>query len=336
MSRAIPEKELPVFWPVFSHDLMPIKEGEHAYVFFEDNNNKTHGLWLTRAPDPMKSENVNLVPAEQKFKDNKENNVSDVEINKAAQGSDSANLRQPKQSDDFSKDKDVPPFTARVGDRVIQGSNNTLILLTRDRKDKPDSGQKDGSGTIFLIAGRKDKETINLKDDQAFIVISAKSDIDDYLEAKYADSDPGKKSGVATVSIKSDEIRIVGRKGMRIIVEDGDVFVSAKGKLTVETEKEAVLKTKDKLNVEASSDITLKSNSKVTLDCNQIDVGTGGEEAVLGKTIRDIVKDYIGTNTTHTHPSAMGPTGPSVDLIPARDTAEAKLAMALSKTVKIK
>lgn len=61
-----------------------------------------------------------------------------------------------------------------------------------------------------------------------------------------------------------------------------------------------------------------------------------GEKAVLGETIKGIIKDYIGTNTTHTHPSAMGPTGPSIDLIPAKITAEIKLALCLSNTVKIK
>jgi hypothetical protein len=319
MSRAIPEKDLPVFWPFFPYDLMPIKEGEHAYVVFEDNNNRTHGLWLTRAPDPMKSENLNLVPGEKKYEENDDNNASGVEIQKAAQGSDSANINQAKQSEEFTKEE-VVPFTARIGDRAINGSNNTL------------SGQEKESGTIFLITGRKDKEKINLKDDKAFIVISSKTDIDDNLDIKPGD----KKSGVSTVAIKSDEIRIIARKGMKVVVEEGDVFISAKGKLTVETEKETILKTKDKLNIEASSDINIKSSSKVVLDCNQIDIGPGGEKAILGETIQGIVKDYIATNTTHTHPSAMGPTGPSVDLIPARVQAEIKLAMCLSNTVKIK
>jgi hypothetical protein len=60
--RATPDKELPVFWPLFPHDLMPIKEGEHVYVIFEDNNNRTHGLWISRAPDNFKIEQLNLVP----------------------------------------------------------------------------------------------------------------------------------------------------------------------------------------------------------------------------------------------------------------------------------
>lgn len=297
MSRAIPEKDLPVFWPLFPHDLMPIKEGEHAYVLFEDNNNRTHGLWITRAPDPMKSENVNLVPAEQKFKDNRENNVSDVEINKAAQGSDSANIKQPKQSEEFSKDKDVPPFTARVGDRAIQGSNNTLILLTRDRIDEPGSGQKDKSGTIFLIAGRKGKEKINLKDDEAFIVISQKTDVDTNLDIKAGDS----RDGVATVAIKSDEIRIVGRKGMKIIVENGDVFVKADGKLNIETTKDISVKTDGKIDMKASG------------------VNVGGEDSPaaradkLSQLWNQLKIEFTNWSNTVMYNTAMGPTiGPGV------------------------
>jgi hypothetical protein len=43
-------EDLPVFWPMFSHDIMPVKEGEHVYVVFEDSTEKTHGLWLSRIP----------------------------------------------------------------------------------------------------------------------------------------------------------------------------------------------------------------------------------------------------------------------------------------------
>lgn len=312
--RATPDKELPVFWPLFPHDLMPIKEGEHVYVIFEDNNNRTHGLWVSRAPDNFKIEQLNLVPGEKKYQDNPDADSSDVGIDKASQDTD-LDATQPKQSDDFVKE-DIPPFTARVGDRVIQGSNNTLILLTRDRVDDPTTGQKEGSGTIFLIAGRKDKEKINLKDDQAFIIISSKTDVDKNLAIK-GGSD---KSGVSTVAIKSDEIRISARKGMKVYVEKGDVYIKNDGKL----------------NIDTSGEVNIKSGKKIVLDCSAIEAGGGGEKAVLGDTLKGLIKGYIDSNTTHTHPSAMGPTGPSIDLVPAQIQAGLKLEQILSNTVKVK
>lgn len=318
-NRAIPEKDLPVFWPFFPYDLMPIKEGEHVYVIFEDNNNKSHGLWLTRIPESNKVDKLNLVPGEKKYEDNEDNDYNNVNVQKSAQASESPNLTQPKQSEDFAKE-DIPPFTARVGDRAIHGSNNTLILLSRDRIDEPNTGEKEESGTILMVTGRKDAEKLNLKEDKSYVLISSKTDVDDNLGINAGSS----KKGVATIALKSDEIRISARKGMKIVVEDsnggsGDIFIVNKGKMTIETDKE----------------INIKSKEKIVLDCNAIEVGTNGEKAVLGDTMKGLISDYITDNTTHTHPSAMGPTGPSVDLIPAKIKATIKLEQSLSNSVKI-
>jgi hypothetical protein len=307
--RATPEEELPVFWPLFPYDIMPIKEGEHAYVIFEDNSNRTHGLWVTRIPESKKVDKLNLVPGEKKYEENKDNDYSD----KAAQGT-LLEVKQPKQSEEFAKE-DVPDFTARIGDRAIHGSNNTLILLSRDRKDKPDSGEEKGAGSIFLIAGRKKKEEINIEKDgdDSVILISMKSEVDANFGIKDAKAGKDAKAD-ASIVVRSNEIRISARTGMKIIVDKGDLYIKADGKVTVEAEKEIMLKTKDKLNVEASSDITLKSNSKVTLDCNQIEVGTGGEKAVKGETLVGILADVVQGLMTDIRPSAMGPVAPAGSL----------------------
>ena len=314
IDRATPEEDLPVFWPFFPFDGMPIKEGEHAYVVFEDNSNKSHGLWLTRIPENNKIDQLNLVPGDKKYQENDANDTSSVALSKAAQDTE-LEAKQPKQSDDFAKEE-IPPFTPRVGDRTIQGSNNTLISLSRDRIDEPSSGIKSESGTIFLVAGRKDKENLNLKDDKAFIIISSKTDVDKNLSIKAGDE----KSGVSTVAIKADEIRISARKGMKIVVDSGDVYIKNDGKL----------------NIESSGEVNVKSGKKIVLDCSSIEVGGGGEKAVLGDTLKGLIDDYVGSNTTHTHPSAMGPTGPSVDLVSAKIQASIKLAQILSNTVKVK
>lgn len=313
--RATPEKELPVFWPLFPFDLMPVKEGEHVYVIFEDNNNRTHGLWVSRAPDNFKIEQLNLVPGEKKYKDNPDGDSSDVGIDAAAQDTD-LDATQPKQSDDFVKE-DVPPFTARVGDRAIHGSNNTLILMTRDRVDDPSTGQKEGSGTIFLIAGRKDKEKINLKDDQAFIIISSKTDVDKNLAIKGGDD----KSGVSTVAIKSDEIRISARKGMKVYVEKGDVFIKADGKL----------------NIETSKDISVKTDAKVDIKAAGVNVGGEDSPATRADKLQTLwtqLKTQLTVwSSSVIYSTAMGPTiGPGVPplQVPAWDSSIA------SNNVKVK
>jgi hypothetical protein len=275
---------------------MPIKEGEHAYVIFEDNSNRTHGLWLTRIPESKKIDKLNLVPGEKKYEENKDNNYSD----KAAQGS-ALDVKQPKQSDDFAKE-DVPDFTARVGDRVIHGSNNTLILLSRDRKDKPDSGEKKEAGSIFLIAGRKKKEEINIQKDgdDSVILISMKSEVDANFGIKDAKAGKDAKAD-ASIVVRSNEIRISARKGMKIIVDKGDLYIKADGKV----------------NVESSDDITVKTDKKVDIKADKVNVGGEDGPGVLGDKLQQLwtklTTELTKWSSTVMYNTAMGPTiGPGV------------------------
>ncbi len=175
-------------------------------------------------------------------------------------------VKQPKQSPDFAKE-DIPDFTVRVGDRAIHGSNNTLILLTRDRINKPDSGEKKESGSIFLIAGRKKKEEINIEKDgdASVILISMKSEVDANFGIK--DMKAGKDAKAdASIVVRSNEIRISARKGMKIIVDKGDLYIKADGKV----------------NVESTDDITIKTDKKVDIKADKIHVGGDSHPAVLG------------------------------------------------------
>lgn len=260
MDRTLKDEDLDVFWPFFPFDVMPIKEGEHVYVLFEDNINKRHGLWVTRIPEPFNVDNLNLVPAEKKYQESSDNDSSDVGIDQALIDTE-INLPKPTLSAEFVKEE-VPDFKPRVGDRVINGSNNTMICLSRDRVDKIDSGLKEGSGTIHLVAGRADKDNFNFKTDKAFGIISAKTDIDKNLSIKVGDE----KSGVSTVAFVGDEIRIVARKGSKVIVEDGDLYLYGK-------------------NVYHSD----KSNNT--------------EPHVLGETLKKILNDFIDTINNHTLPT---------------------------------
>lgn len=272
---------------------MPIKEGEHVYVIFEDNGRKTHGLWLTRAPDNKKTEQLNLVPGEKKYKDNPNNDTSDVGIEQSAQSSD-LNVKQIKQSDEFAKE-DVPDFTARIGDRVIQGSNNTLILLSRDRIDDPSSGQKKGSGTIFLVAGRQDKEKLNLKKDQSLVIVSSKTDIDNNLGISVGDA----KSSVASVALVSDEVRAFAKKGMKLVVDGGDLYMTGKNLYFA-------------------------------------DKSSNTEPAVLGKTLSQVFSDMLDAIGNFQLPTPAGPAPlqPLKTVIQAK--IQAGLNNMLSKTINLK
>ena len=206
--------DLPVFWPLFPYDTFPLKETEHVYVIFET---PSHGIWLSRIPEPFDVDNKNITPGIEKYKLNGAN-ISEQQIQ------DLSSAAEPLEASPEFQKESVPKFTARIGDRTLQGSNNTLVVLGRDRADTVSSGEKSQAGTIDLVAGRVDEENMNMKDDKSRIFITMNSDVDGNFDIKV-----GEASGPSSaIVVKSDEIRIISRNGMKIIVEAGDVTIDAK------------------------------------------------------------------------------------------------------------
>lgn len=261
------KEDLPIFWPLFSHDVMPIKEGEHVYALFEDNEEKSHGLWIARIPEPFQLDNVNYIDGSKKFEEDPDNDISSVGKDQAVQDTD-----EKPEAIEVPEEltvEDVPAFTARVGDRVVQGSNNTTIVLGRDRPSDVDSGEKEGAGTIDIVAGRDGAEDMNMADDASRIYISMNSDVDANFEIE-----AGEGAGPsAAIAVKSDEIRLIARNGMKIVVGDGEPFsfvVEADGKVTVE----------------AASDVFVKSDTKAVIEAPTVNLGgdNATENVILGLT----------------------------------------------------
>lgn len=207
-------EDLPVFWPLFPFDIFPVKENEEVYVIFDG---KDHGLWISRIPEPFEVDDRNNVPSIKKYRLN-DSSISEQQVQDITQPSDKVNV-----SLEFQQEK-VPKFTARVGDRVIEGSNNALIILGRDRISDIDSGEKESAGTIHLVVGRQKEEDLDIEKDLSTIIISMKTNVDDNFKTNGIGSD---QSQVAAIGIRSDEIRIVARKGMKIVVEGGDLYLDA-------------------------------------------------------------------------------------------------------------
>ena len=218
--KDLADSDLAVYWPVFSHDIMPLKEGEHVYVLWEDMIEKTHGLWLTRIPEPNNVANSNLVLGTDKYLADSNNDFSDIGAAQAVQDS-STQPAAITQSPDFVAET-IYPFNARVGDRVIQGSNNTIITLGRDRPGNAESGiNAEGAGTIDIVAGRAVSADMDMINDKARVYIGANTDGDTNLNIQVGP--PAGPSAFAVV--KGDEVRIIARNGMKIVVEGGDVII---------------------------------------------------------------------------------------------------------------
>ena len=128
----------------------------------------------------------------------------------------------------------VPNYKSGVfggSETVISGRNNTWIILGRDRNADAMSGYggkaNTQAGAIDIVVGRMG----NLKDgpkskirvdpcfftDSARIYISQKSDIDDYFKLV----GNTQLEGVSGIGIKADGVRIIGRRGVKIVSGTG-------------------------------------------------------------------------------------------------------------------
>ena len=215
-------EDLGVFWPLFPFDLLPVKESEHVYVIFEDPNKKDHGLWITRIPEPNNVDNPNLTPGLRKFEQNSANEMGSSP-EKAVQDT----VIDPgiaEVSPEFPVNENITGFRARVGDRVIQGSHNTLVVLGRDRPTNAESGETADAGTIDIVAGRvAGSADVDPAADKSRIYLTMNSDVDGNFNIQV-----GEAAGPsAAIVLKSDQIRVVARNGMKLVVEGGDITLDA-------------------------------------------------------------------------------------------------------------
>lgn len=298
------EDDLAVFWPMFPNEVSGIKETEHVYVIFEDAY-KRHGLWLTRIAEPLDFDKPNIAPGAEKYKDAGESEIDADSTSEYIPNSKniSSNGTSPiiisKQvSTEFEIETDVPNrFEARVGDKVYEGSNNTIIVIGRDRPTNKSSGLKNGVGSIDIVAGRAKADAFDPANDKSKIGVYSKTNIDTNFNISVGP----KQDGIPTVLVKSDAIRVIARKGTKIIVEGGDLY----------------------------------------LEGSNIFLGDKATESVIqGNLFNTLWKKLLNVIATHNHPSAI-PNAPSPVLVAQLNAGLVDLSLpttgpVLSKTVKVK
>jgi hypothetical protein len=292
------DDDLPIFWPMFPHIQSPVKESEHVYVIFEDDA-KQHGLWLSRIPQRLDVDSKNYVKGTAAYLQNPLNDIAtSISIDQLVAGR-SDDPSSVNVSSDFVIET-VPEFKARVGDHVIHGSNNTIVVLGRDRPGASDdpTAQTDNAGTIDMVAGRA-SEDMDTDADQSRIYISRKTDVDsNFGTGQIGSQGAGPSAPGPAVALKSDEIRIVARNGMKIVVVGGDL----------------------------------------TIEGSNINIGTQPtEHAVLGDKLKTLLDKILQALLQHTHPTPAGPSGPSIDAVTDWTSAKTTdLPLTLSQTVKVK
>lgn len=210
-------------------------------------------------------------------------------------------------------EEEVPAFIRRLGDQVFQGSNNTIIILGTDRAKKGPASIDDGlgtskspqkgrkSGTTHIIAGRQDKDgNPDLDKDSAYLYLSMNTDVDKNLGS---DSLEGNSGNSPAAILKSDCVRIVGRKDLKIFLDGNKSYLH-------------INKDNFVVNVNGTK-LIIKQDGAVIVDSKKIKLG---KDASVGATLTDILvnklNEAIGLLTAHEHtaPTGGGPTGPSASL----------------------
>ena len=155
------------------------------------------------------------------------NVIPDIEAGHTAQGLNGDSLTEP-----------IPNYIPAEGERVYDAGTNAQIVLGRDRPSNLTSGYggqgATGAGSIDLVVGRgplngETNVDPNFITDAARIHISQTTDIDKNFDLPAGSS--GRIDGRSGVGIKADDIRIIGRRSVKIITEGRGTNNSKDGRL---------------------------------------------------------------------------------------------------------
>jgi hypothetical protein len=131
----------------------------------------------------------------------------------------------------------TPLFNQAECEIVYQGQNNNWIVLGRDRPGPKGSGYggigADGASAIDLVVGRTGREATNVDDndiaivadndfksDSARIYITERTDLD--INFGIVPGRIGNPTGRSGIGIKADNVRIVGREGIKLVTRTDD------------------------------------------------------------------------------------------------------------------
>lgn len=158
-------------------------------------------------------------------------NLSDEDVKHEDNGALNDRLKEP-----------VPFYNKAPSEKVIQGKNNTWIVLGRDRPGGLETGYGGAAhmraGSIDLVVGRmspvpaqtddKGQKIIvdsSYKSDAARIIISQKTDIDQNFELADGlnQNKASQTKGKSAIGVKADNVRIVARQGIKLVTRTDEI-----------------------------------------------------------------------------------------------------------------
>lgn len=196
----------------------------------------------------------------------------------------------------------VPEFVKRVGDYVIQGSNNAILVLGTDRAKRGPAqlsdglghvkaeGKGRGTGAAYLAVGRGDSGgNPDLDLDKSYLYLSMKTEVDSHLG-----TDMEGPAGILPAAIlKSDAIRLVGRKDIKIVFDKEKSYIHL-------TKDQCVIKIED-------TGFIKMTKGKIIVDADNIELGAGATEKVIRGNA------FMRLYLSHRHPTGTGPSGTPIE-----------------------
>ena len=289
--------DIRVFYPFFPHMNMPIKPGEQVFALNDDKK----GFWVTRKASDLVAEDINYTHNDRSnYSANFINTVmSTGVINKPAQlfpdtgqaGISYATVVENSQTmkTEFQGEV-VPRYPVHNADFSLQGSNNSLIVLGSSATLGSKSVK---SGMIDIVAGRgqgiltkpaaefqniraytevdktaklnPNEGNLDLTSDLSRIHVSMNINADAMFGIEEnEDSEDG-----PSIVLKTDHIRLLARKDMKIIVGSSDdpssIILKSNGDIIITPSSSGIIKLggEDATGAILASDDALVVNGKI-------------------------------------------------------------------------
>ena len=168
----------------------------------------------------------------------------------------------------------IPKYNTAPCERVEKGENNTWIILGRDR----DKGWTSGyggkghtrAGAIDIVVGLQGWDPVHDEvvqknfgsmgndkpGDAARIYISQRADIDQYFDI--CDGSMGPSKAMSAIGIKADSVRIMGRKGIKIVTGQApQQKTSLNGKIAEQFGIDLIAGNRDNVPAVGKSDVVI-------------------------------------------------------------------------------
>jgi hypothetical protein len=274
-----------VCYPFFSSHLsMPLKPGEIVWFVYEDPDNQGElGYWISKVCEPNHVEDVNFSFSSRAYVQNPEAPVkrTSEKFDSPQAESDTVqtySFKSPTSNPNelvniinrftskIHRFEAVPRYNKRAGDLVIQGSNNSLIMLGEERSPVANDPKvltntnsiPPGSGAIDIVVGRgkspatsskqiknelgineNDKRTSNPKEgDPDFPTDAARIYLTANSSSTFETYNPDKLLGITTPSDESLGFPILGSSGSFAVVKADNLRLIAREAGTVRIVKE--------------------------------------------------------------------------------------------------